>query len=321
MNYLPHYNWLLYFEIFGFITFALAFFDAWRQQEKYYRYEIISAVFFGLLLEIVNIYFAQAYFYHQDFLLQIYGVPLVIACGWALIIYAVMRLSDQYAIPWKFKPFIDALTVLFLDLVIDPVASGLSFWQWRIPSTQEWFGVPYENFFGWMMVVLVFSFIMRWLRRLDEQKSSWRYLKFFSPIMAYIALAITLSVYWLGVVLTSRNTLNLVFPPNTEILSNPQIQFWKLIFLLFTIFLFLIITITSRSNLKQKKQLKYVLFPQIVISGIYLFFTLIIFMEDLSILESGFIYIVILLFILHHTLHFILSSRKIFPLTIPADVN
>jgi len=158
-----HVDYFLIFEILGFISFLLIV-----AREIYLRnfsrlFEIVSCAIFGLILEIGDTYLAHTYSYNQSFLVKLAHVPVSIGLGWAVIIYCAMLLSDQYNIPWTLRPFMDALTALTLDLSMDVVAIRLGFWSWTIPLDKEWYGVPFENLVGWILVVLSFSFLIRFI--------------------------------------------------------------------------------------------------------------------------------------------------------------
>ena len=159
-------NFLYIFEGGAFIFFFLILARKIYQKNYSKLFEIISCSIFGMILEIANIYFSHNYSYSQNFLISIAGVPLAIGLGWGVIIYSAMLLSDQYNIPWKIRPFMDALTAVVLDIAIDPVAIRLGFWNWKMPLGNEWYGVPFENLAGWIFVTLSFSFVIRFIRTL-----------------------------------------------------------------------------------------------------------------------------------------------------------
>lgn len=88
--------------------------------------------------------------------------------GWGLIIYSSMLVSNSLSISKYAKPFLDATLALTIDLSMDAIAIRLDggFWTWFLPltpsvSVTSFFGVPYANFYGWWMVVLIFSCMAR----------------------------------------------------------------------------------------------------------------------------------------------------------------
>jgi uncharacterized membrane protein len=190
-----HINSFLAFEILGLVAFGAILAREIYQGNPRRVFEIISCAVFGIILEIGDIYVGKAYSYNPAFLVKIAGVPLVIGLGWAVIVYCVMLLSDQYHIPWKLRPFMDALTAILLDLAIDTVAIRLSFWKWAIPLDQEFYGVPIENLIGWILVVLAFSFVIRFIRTLNVKRTLTKVLMALSPAVSYFLLLLGMAVF------------------------------------------------------------------------------------------------------------------------------
>ena len=58
----------------------------------------------------------------------------------------------------------DAVWAILLDLALDAVAIRLGLWTWTIRADEGWFGVPWGNFFAWLMVAFWFAFFTRIVR-------------------------------------------------------------------------------------------------------------------------------------------------------------
>jgi len=191
-------NYFNYFVIFeSIVTFAFILIVAREIYQRNFRrvFEIISCAIFGLILEIGNTYLAHTYSYSPNFLINLVNVPISVGLGWAVIIYCAMLLSDQYNIPWHLRPFMDAFTAIIVDLAMDAVAIRLGFWTWAIPLDKEWYGVPFENLVGWILVVLSFSFIVRFIRTLNYRRALTKILMIFTPVLAYVGLMLGLLIY------------------------------------------------------------------------------------------------------------------------------
>ncbi|HIC88073.1 MAG TPA: carotenoid biosynthesis protein, partial [Anaerolineae bacterium] len=164
------------FEAIVYALFALCLHDAWRRKAGHPA-ELLGGLAFGLLLEWINVTFLSGYYYGR-FLLMVGPIPLGVGVGWAIIIYASMLTSDWLGLrPWT-RPFADALLALNIDLSMDAVAIRLGMWVWGWPPSydrwaSQWFGVPYGNFFGWLMVVLLYSGSVRLFRSLRSRFARW----------------------------------------------------------------------------------------------------------------------------------------------------
>lgn len=108
---------------------------------------------------------AGGYHYHpQSWFMVLGDVPLYIPLAWGFIISTSMRLTDQLGIKAWARPFADALLALLIDASLDAVAIRLKFWYWHGVSLDDaFFGVPADNFLGWLLVTFTFSLLTRGL--------------------------------------------------------------------------------------------------------------------------------------------------------------
>ena len=136
--------------------------------------ELLGGLLFGLLLEWVNVRFVTGYHYGR-FVLMLDSIPIGIGMGWAVIIYSAMLATDRWGLPEADRPFADALLALNIDLGMDAVAFRMGMWTWEfykpeVRWTADWFGVPFGNFYGWMLVVFLYSTFIRLLRPAARRK-------------------------------------------------------------------------------------------------------------------------------------------------------
>jgi hypothetical protein len=164
--------------------------------------ELIFGLIYGVLLEWMTLRQLQAYEYGQ-FLVMFDGAPLAIGLGWAVIIYSSMEFSSRLQMPALARPFLDGLLALNIDLAMDTIAIRMKMWTWGVlPLDQEWFGVPWGNFWAWFIVVTSFSAFLRIFRAASSYRL-WR--------IVYVPFAFMLSI----VVLFITNRLfAIVLHPN-----------------------------------------------------------------------------------------------------------
>lgn len=320
MDTLPfHPNLFLIFEVLGILAFLAILTRKIYQKNWHGVLEIFSALIFGMLLEIGNIYVAHSYSYSQNFIFSLYGVPLGIGLFWAVIIYCAMLLSDQYNFPWYKRPFLDALTALIFDLYADVVSVHLGFWTWIIPKDQEWYGIPFDNLAGWIFVVLSFSFVIRFIRTLNLKRTLSKALLILSPFLSYFILIVLLTLFGLFTVgphaLNSIGNLgNFSSKPSLEVLYNPQVQLWKIIIL--SIVVAQMVHVVTNAMLKYKKQYvwRFDLLSFLIFTGMHLFVLITMFTSGLYQEVPIFIFIGFGLFTVHLLLHFLphmLQDKKI----------
>ena len=114
-------------------------------------------------------------------------VPLAIPVMEAMIIYAAIQTSNRLELPWAVRPVLDGFLAISIDLAMDPIVSasvmcqkpslpvpvepGIGFWVWLLRPEQTvfgitlkenlLFGIPLNNFSGWFLSVVIFSYILR----------------------------------------------------------------------------------------------------------------------------------------------------------------
>jgi hypothetical protein len=148
--------------MYGLLLWVL--WDAARQG-RWRILEVLASVLYGVLLEWATLKQLHAYAY-GDFLVMLDGAPLCIGAGWAIILYSAMEFSDRLTLPERCRPLTDGLLALSIDLAMDAIAIRQHFWTWGdLPLEDDWFGVPWGNFWAWFIVVSSFSLGLRTFRR------------------------------------------------------------------------------------------------------------------------------------------------------------
>ena len=199
-----------YFLVFEAIVYGLFAACVWSaaRQGRFAVLELAWTALYGFLLEWLTIKQLAAYHY-GTFAVMIDGAPLAVALGWAVIIYASMRFSDALNLPDTTRPVLDALLALNIDLALDAVAIRLGMWFWTgVARDEQWFGVPWANFWAWFLVVWSFSTFVRALRGWQRHRvRRWLY--------APVAMALSL----LALVIAS-SLFHLLTDPNAEALAS-----------------------------------------------------------------------------------------------------
>ncbi len=182
------------FIVFEILTISLFLACLWHafRHSKQKVLEIIFALVFGVFLEWMTIQQLEAYHY-GDFFLMLDGAPICIGLGWAIIIYSGMEFVNNLEMPDFARPFLVGLLALNLDLAMDAVAIRLGFWNWVIDLNQQWFGVPWGNFWAWFIVVVSYSGFIYWFRHKLSQRDS-PLLKWVYPLISFLGAVLVLAV-------------------------------------------------------------------------------------------------------------------------------
>jgi hypothetical protein len=159
------------FEMMLMVLFALCLRHAARLGPSAV-WQLVAGVLFGLLLEWATLRQLHAYRYGR-FLLMLGQVPLMVGVGWGVIIYSVRLFSDATSLPEWARPMLDGLLALTIDLAMDAVAIRLGMWDWGRGPQDQYFGVPYANFWAWFWVVFTFSVGLRGFARPTTWAGRW----------------------------------------------------------------------------------------------------------------------------------------------------
>ncbi len=155
------------FEILVYLLFILCLLHA-RQRGSAAVWQLLAGIAYGLLLEWATIQQLNAYQYDR-FLLMLGDLPVAVGVAWGVIIYSVMLVSQSSNLPEWAQPVLDGMLALNIDLAMDAVAIRLGMWDWGLGFKQQYFGVPYVNFWAWFWVVFSFSLGLRGLRHAQSQ--------------------------------------------------------------------------------------------------------------------------------------------------------
>jgi hypothetical protein len=149
-----------------YATFVISLIWAIHKGRAYWL-PLLGGALYALIFEHYNMlrYVGKqgGYHYHENSWLMLWGdVPLYIPLAWGFILLTSLRLTDKLHLkPWA-RPFCDALLALLLDLSLDAVAIRLRFWYWHdVGLNDAFFGVPADNFLGWLLVTFTFSLFTR----------------------------------------------------------------------------------------------------------------------------------------------------------------
>ncbi|WKV13544.1 carotenoid biosynthesis protein [Marivirga harenae] len=128
--------------------------------QNHYKFSLIWAFVFcyvvGFLAEYLGVNFGLIfgdYYYPKTLGPQLGGVPVIIGINWFLITFCVASLIFPLKTNVFLKILLATITTVIIDVLIEPVAMELNFWNWENNE------VPLQNYVGWAIVsFLIFSF-------------------------------------------------------------------------------------------------------------------------------------------------------------------
>ena len=120
---------------------------------KSYAHYFMPALL-GWLIEVLgtNTGFPFGEYAYSDILgPSLFGTPVMIGVLWCVLIRSAYDLMGYITSSLFFKSILTGLSMVSLDVIIEPVAIELNFWQWTEPE------VPMENYLTWFVCSALFA--------------------------------------------------------------------------------------------------------------------------------------------------------------------
>ncbi|MFP7493826.1 carotenoid biosynthesis protein [Terribacillus saccharophilus] len=115
---------------------------------------------------------------------HILGVPFTIAIAWVGFIINSTMISTQRS-KWL-RALETGVWVVFIDLILDPVALVYDFWQWD--NGGFYYGIPATNFITWFFLAAILSLLLPIRKENKPQTKSYRLLQWMFLFFGLLAL-------------------------------------------------------------------------------------------------------------------------------------
>jgi putative membrane protein len=193
------------FFMIAFFTIIIFLFALWHSIVKLgIKNALIFLFLSGLasfFAEVIGVNFGYAfgsYSYSELLGPRILGVPILVFLMWIAIIYVAYQVSEHITnfrftakTPFLIRVWISFWSALLTsqavaawDLALDPIATNLNWWIWT--KRGEYFGVPIENFIGWIVISFVAVFIYKLF--FEKEKLEREEETNFAPLVCYTLL-------------------------------------------------------------------------------------------------------------------------------------
>ena len=141
------------------INFALLLINC--KSHKWFFYMVILAFLTGMITEILGVqrgWIFGDYQYGDALGYKILGVPILIGVNWALLTIITAAIAQQFYENLIMRIVIGVCLMIFLDLLIEPIAPVLDFWAF------DGGDAPLQNYIGWTAVALFLQSIFHYFR-------------------------------------------------------------------------------------------------------------------------------------------------------------
>ncbi len=142
------------------LCLALILYFEPRPWTSSFIYLSIFTALAGFALEVIGVNTGVpfgAYAYGPPFGWQWLNTPFLIGINWLLMVYGGVNVMMRYIRQPVWGALATGLLVMFVDLLLEPVAIRLDYWTWESPT------VPIQNYLTWFAAIAVFAYL--WYRR------------------------------------------------------------------------------------------------------------------------------------------------------------
>ncbi|HEX8793073.1 MAG TPA: carotenoid biosynthesis protein [Polyangiaceae bacterium] len=175
---------------------------------------LLGGIIFGWSLEWANTNHGgagAAYCYPPaPFPFNLGGVPLWVPIGWGGIIYAATWTAKHLQLNVVARAAAAAFLVASIDFSLDPVAKLLGFWVWECDNV-NFFGVPYDNFDGWYLIVFVYaltaSLLLGCTRHLWDKKKAGASYQPWLGVLVQLAAPVACAIVAILVLLLAKSAV------------------------------------------------------------------------------------------------------------------
>ena len=112
--------------------------------------------FIGMTAEILGVQYGWLfgrYSYGEILGMKFFGVPILIGINWCMLVFITGQIARFFTASFWIKSLLGVGLMVFLDLVMEPIAPVLDFW------TFEGGTAPWQNYLGWGIVAFPLQMI------------------------------------------------------------------------------------------------------------------------------------------------------------------
>ena len=153
-------NWFISFTPLNLtLNFILLIINC--KGEKGFPTIIILGFFIGMITEMLGVQFGWIfgdYQYGNQLGAKVMGVPILIGVNWASLTVITGAIAQQFYFNKFMRVLIGTGLMLFLDLLMEPLAPVLDFWVFDGKEA------PFQNYLGWAAVATFLQFAYYFLK-------------------------------------------------------------------------------------------------------------------------------------------------------------
>jgi putative membrane protein len=157
-----------YFASLSFLNLLLSFVIvllARNAEKKRFIGFLVFCFSVGIIVEQIGVHTGLLfgdYQYGENLGFKWFEVPLIIGLNWGILVVISASIVHRFHISNLFKILLASFLMVFLDFLMEPVASDLDFWSWKNDL------IPIFNFVCWFFISFLLQFFYFNFNKLSE---------------------------------------------------------------------------------------------------------------------------------------------------------
>lgn len=154
------------------LTGFLVLFTSYKGSNKFLKW-IILTYLLTFALEVIGVKTGSVfgeYKYGETLGLKLFEVPLIIGFNWILVILGTISVAQLITQNVLANSLIAATISVVFDLVLEPIAIKLDYWQWSQNV------IPIQNYIAWFLIAFISALLFSILKVKMQSGLSKHYL-------------------------------------------------------------------------------------------------------------------------------------------------
>lgn len=136
------------------LSFVILLFGRLKHTKSFYLF-VAFTFFIGMSAELIGVHTSLLfgeYTYGESLGIKFFDVPIIIGVNWIMLTIISASVAQHLKSPWWIKALLATVLMLFLDILIEPVAIVSDYWTWQGE-------IPFSNYLTWFLITLFLHLI------------------------------------------------------------------------------------------------------------------------------------------------------------------
>lgn len=161
------HNFFLSLTFVSLLISFIALFFARKRKQYNWLYFLAFCFVLGMTVEWIGVHTSLLfghYYYGVNLGPKLFGVPYIIGINWCIVTVSAASITKQIIRRHPLAPVLAASLMVFLDVLMEPVAIKSDFWLWENGV------IPFYNYVCWFFISLFLQYIYHYFKLNETNK-------------------------------------------------------------------------------------------------------------------------------------------------------